>query len=233
MNTLELAPGFYQMTLRYTNMYLIAEKSLTLIDTGFQGTAPHILDFIRKLGRSPEEIQTIILTHNHLDHTGGLEELRKATKAKVLAHRADVFIPENIIPYPAGNVVGVLLRAPGLSSLRRKFVLDSREVDVALEGGEMFETLGGMKIMPTPGHTPGSISLYFPTYKLLVVGDALNKRGDNIRMPLKTVSSDLKTAAESIRLMASLDVEILSVGHGRPMLKDAHVNLKRLVDKIH
>ncbi len=232
MYTLEIVPGFYQMTLRYTNMYLVVEKALTLIDTGFQGTTSHVIDFVRKLGRSPEEIETVILTHNHLDHTGGLEELRKVTKAKVLAHRADVFIPANVIPYPAGNVVGVLLRVPLLASLRKKFVLDSSEVDLALEGGEVFNILGGMKVVPTPGHTPGSISLYFPAHRLLVVGDALNKRGDVIRMPLKTVSTNLEQAKESIRAMASLDVDILCVGHGRPLLYNTGGSLKTLAGKL-
>ena len=170
MNTLEIVPDLYQVTIRYANIFLIVEKSLTLIDTGYSGSAPHITEFIQQLGRKADEINLIILTHNHLDHTGGLVELKKiATHARIAAHKADVEIPESAIPYPVGNIAGVLLRTPGLSTLRRKFVLGPESVDRILEGGETFDVLGGLQVISTPGHTMGSISLYAPIYKVLIV----------------------------------------------------------------
>jgi glyoxylase-like metal-dependent hydrolase (beta-lactamase superfamily II) len=232
MSTLEIMPDLYQITIRYANMFLIVENSLTLIDTGFRGSTPYIIEFVHKLGRKPEEISQIILTHNHLDHTGGLEELRKQTTAKVAAHKVDVHVPEDPIPYPAGNIVGVLLRVPGLSVFRRQFVLEADRVDRVLEGGETFDVLGGLQVVPTPGHTAGSISLYAPKHKLLIVGDALNKRGDILRMPLRTVSTNLQDAKSSIRRMAELDVEILCTGHGRPMMQNAKASLQALVARL-
>lgn len=232
MYFLEIVPGFYQITIRYANMFLAVEKSLTLIDTGLRGSMPAVVKFILKLGRKPEEISLVILTHNHLDHTGGLDELRKIAAVKVAAHWADLFIPEGQIPYPAGGYVGTILRSPILRPLRRRLVLDKGEVNVRLEGGEVFDVLGGMQVIPTPGHTAGSISLYAPAHRLLIVADAVNKRQDVLRMPLKTVSTDLKKATASIRRMAELNVEILCVGHGRPILHNAGVNLRALVAKL-
>lgn len=232
MYTLEIVPGLYQITIRYANMFLVAEQSLTLIDTGFGGSMPAVFEFIRKLGRKPEEISLVILTHNHLDHTGGLEELRNLATVKVAAHRKDVNIPDGIVPYPAGNYVGRLLKSPVFSPLRRRLVLDTSEVDIQLEGGEAFDVLGGLRVIPTPGHTAGSISLYAPAHRLLMVADALNKRRDVLRMPLRTVSTDLKEAAASIGRMAELDVDILCVGHGRPIMHDANAALQALVTKL-
>ncbi|MDO9334099.1 MAG: MBL fold metallo-hydrolase [Dehalococcoidales bacterium] len=232
MYTLEIVPNLYQITIRYANMFLIVEKSLTLIDTGFRGSTPYIVECIHKLGRKPEEIGLVILTHNHLDHTGGLEELRKLTMAKVAAHKTDVHIPEDTIPYPAGNIIGVLLRTPWLSSFRRQFVLGADGVDMVLEGEETFDILGGLQIIPTPGHTAGSISLYAPKHKLLIAGDAMNKRRDILRMPLKTVSTNLQEVRSSIRRMAELDVEILCVGHGRPIMQNAKASLQALVTRL-
>jgi len=232
MYILEIVPGFYQITIRYANMFLVVEKDLTLIDTGFRGSMPAVFEFIRGLGRKPEEISLVILTHNHLDHTGGLEELRKVAAVKMAAHWADLFIPEGQIPYPAGGYVGTILRSPLLQPLKRRLVLDKGEVNVRLEGGEVFDVLGGLQVIPTPGHTAGSISLYAPAHKLLMVADALNKRRDVLRMPLKTVSTNLKDAVASIRTMAALDVEILCVGHGRPIMHNANANLRALVTKL-
>jgi len=233
MFTREIIPGFYQMTFRYANMFLAVEKSLTLIDTGFRGSMPGVFEFIRRLGRQPEEIGLVILTHNHLDHTGGLEELRRAVPVpRVAAHWADLFMPDGQIPYPAGGYVGMALRSPLLRPLKRRLVLDKSEVNVRLEGGEVFDVLGGLQVVPTPGHTAGSISLYSASHRLLIVADAVNKRGDVLRMPLKTVSTNLKDAAASIRKMAALDVGILCSGHGRPIMHDANANLKTLVAKL-
>jgi glyoxylase-like metal-dependent hydrolase (beta-lactamase superfamily II) len=232
MYTLKILPNLYQITIRYANIFLIVEKDLTLIDTGFSGSAPLIEDFIYRLGRKPEEIKFVILTHNHLDHTGGLKKLSEVTSAKVAAHKADVFIPEKTIPYPAGNIVGLLLRTPGLSRFRKNFVVGDDAIDKILEGNEIFDILGGLKVIPTPGHTTGCISLYSPKHKLLIVGDALNKRGDKLRLPLKTVSTDIETAKSSVRCMAALDVNILCIGHGKPIVENASVNLKALVTRL-
>ena len=232
MYTLEVVPGVHQISVRYANMFLIVEKSLTLIDTGFRGSTPYVVEVIRQLGHSPQEIGLIILTHNHLDHFGGLDELRKLTRAKVAAHKADVIGADETIPYPGGNYITRLLRNPILSPLRRQLVTGPEGVDVALQGGEVFEVLGGLQVVPTPGHTPGSISLYAPENKLLFVGDALNKRHDIVRMPLRTVSTDLKQAVASIHRMAELDVEILCFGHGRPIKEGAKASLQSLLLKI-
>jgi glyoxylase-like metal-dependent hydrolase (beta-lactamase superfamily II) len=232
MKALEILPGLYQLTIRYANIFLVVEKGLTLIDTGFAGSSQQIVDFIHKIGRKPEEIGLIILTHDHLDHTGGLKRLRPLTQAKVAAHRVDVFIPEKTIPYPAGNVIGLLLRTLGFSSLRREFVLGADSVDTILEGGEVFDVLGGLQVISTPGHTAGSISLYAPKYRLFIVGDALNKRGDMLRLPLKTVSINLEEAKLSVRKMAQMDIEMLCLGHGQPIMKNAHASLQALVKRL-
>lgn len=232
MKVREIIPDLYQITIRYANAFLVVEENLTLIDTGFRGSTSQIVEFIHKLGRKPEEIKLIILTHNHLDHIGGLDELRKLTKAKVAAHKTDVFIPEDNIPYPAGNLAGLFLRIPWFSKFRRHFVLGPESIDTILEGGEVFDVLGGLQVIHTPGHTAGSISLYAPQHKLLFVGDALNKRGNRLRMPLKTVSTNLAEARESIRLMIELDVEILCAGHGRPILRDTRHSFRVLRKKL-
>ncbi|MDP2920258.1 MAG: MBL fold metallo-hydrolase [Dehalococcoidia bacterium] len=232
MYTLEIIPGLYQITVRYTNMFLITERSLTLIDAGFRGSMPYVFETIHKLGREPAEIGLVILTHNHLDHTGGLDELRTLASPRVAAHRADVHIPEDTIPYPGGNYIGKLLKTPVFSRLRRHLVLDGDSIDIKLEGGETFDILGGLQIVPVPGHTPGSISLYFPVHKILVVGDALAKRRNVVFMPRKTVSTDLKEAANSLRKIAGMEVKILLFGHGRPITVDPQGSLKRLAEKL-
>ncbi len=217
-STLEIISNVYQLTISGANIILIAEEELTLIDSGLPGSSAQIIKFIHSLGRSVEEVSLTIITHNHVDHAGGLAELRKLTKAKVAAHKAAITDTEGQPPYP--GVVRRLLRIPLFSSLRSVFSIEPGGVDIRLEGGEVLKPLGGLKVIHTPGHTPGSISLFSSLNRLLIVSDALNEHYKTIRLPPKLVSSDLTQAIESVKRMSQLDFDILCFGHGRPLRVD-------------
>ena len=230
MKTFEIMPQVYQLTTRGVNIFLITEKELTLIDTGFHGSSRKVADFIGSLGRSVEEISLIIITHNHFDHAGGLAELRKLTRAKVAAHKADISNTESQLPYP--GVIRRLLRIPTFYALHSVFSVTPSDVDIQLEGGEVFKPLGGLEVVHTPGHTPGSISLFSPQNKLLIVGDALNKRRKILRLPPKMVSTDLAQAIDSVKRMARLDFDILCFGHGWPLTGDVRSKMQDLIEQI-
>lgn len=226
---MEIIPNVYQITHRSTNIILIAEEELTLVDTGFRGSHSRIISFIQSLGRSVEDISLIIITHNHLDHAGSLAELKKLTKAKVAAHKADISDSENQLPYP--KIARRLLHIPPFSILRPLVYAKPSDVDIQLEGGEVLSPLGGLQVIHTPGHTPGSISLFSPQKKLLIVGDALNNRRQNLRLPPKFVSTDLTQAVDSVKRIAQLDFDILCFGHGKPLTKDASTKVHDLIKK--
>lgn len=73
-----------------SNVYLIIDgPSLLIVDTGLPGNAKKTVEYIQKIGRKPNEVTTIIITHYHLDHIGSLKELQTLTKAKVAVHADD------------------------------------------------------------------------------------------------------------------------------------------------
>jgi len=232
-STLEIIPNVYQLTNRGANVILIAEDELTLIDTGLPGSSARIIEFIGSLGRSVEEIGLIIVTHNHFDHAGGLTELRRFTKAKLAAHKLDISDTEGHLPYPGviRRLLRRLLRISLFSTLRSVLLLNPGEVDIQLEGGEVLKPLGGLEVVHTPGHTPGSISLYSPKDKLLIVGDALNKHRKTLRLPPKMASTDLTKAIDSVRRMAQLDFDILCFGHGWPLTGDVGTKMQDLIER--
>jgi glyoxylase-like metal-dependent hydrolase (beta-lactamase superfamily II) len=229
MLTIRVIPDVYQFTFRYANVFLIVEEKLTLIDTGVRGNSKWVIKFIRDSGRSPEEINLIILTHNHFDHTGGLAAFNKLPRAKVAAPEIDFTLDKDIVPYP--NYVSTLLNVPGFSLMKKRWILTAKDVDMLLTGNEILPVLGGLQVILTPGHTSGSISLYAPRKKLLFVGDAIKKR-QGLHLPLKTATTDINQAIASIEKLAKLDVETICFGHGRPIKKDAKGRLVRLLEKV-
>ena len=203
----ESTTDIYQITVRGANMLLVVEEELTLIDTGHRGSAPEIVECIRQLGRSPEEISLIILTHNHIDHVGGLAEIKQQTKARVAIHKSDIGERKNL---PSAK---------------------AEDIDVPLEGGEVLNLLGGLKIIHTPGHTPGSICLFSHKNRLLIVGDAMRKRRDTLHLPFRTASFNLTQAKDSIRKMSRLDLGTLCFGHGLPLADDVKTKIEDLAER--
>ena len=226
---MEIIPNVYLITapLGGVNTYLIVDTNLILIDTGFPGDWRRIVRYIRKLGKSPEDISMIVITHNHIDHTGGLKGLQRVSPAKAAVHEAD-----NSTELLYSESLRRIINFPVIS-LFKPFVHHTfRDSDELLTGGEVLPVLGGLKVIHTPGHTPGSICLYSAEKKILFSGDLVNTRYDRLRTPDTYLNSSNEQLVKTILEISRLDFDILCVGHGRPILSDADSDVRLLADKL-
>jgi glyoxylase-like metal-dependent hydrolase (beta-lactamase superfamily II) len=146
------------------------------------------------------------------------------TRTRVAIHRADLSYGEKGLPY--GRFLRLLLKIPGVSFFWPLVYAKPDDVDIQLEGGEVVGPLGGMEVIHTPGHTPGSISLFSPQKKLLIVGDILNNGHRELHLTPRSISNDVSQARESVKRLTQLDFDILCCGHGRPIIGGASTLLK-------
>ena len=215
----EVLPGLFQVRTRGSRAYLVVDDDITLIDTGSQGSGVRILDAVKEIGRSPEEIKHIVITHYHIDHVGGLPELQNFVPAKTGVHLAEAPHVESAerLPSPFTHPLLARICEPYLS----RNDPGAARVDVHLRDGDELPALGGMRIVHAPGHTAGSISIHFPNRGVLLVGDAMQFKFGRLMLPSRLFTQDMDEAGESIRKLAGLDFETLCFSHFRPILTGA------------
>ncbi|HEY9054197.1 MAG TPA: MBL fold metallo-hydrolase [Rectinemataceae bacterium] len=153
------------------NVYAIeAEEACILVDPG--DSAESILAFLEEKGM---EIDLIVMTHGHLDHTAAIPDLLSAWKARppVLAIHA---LDAHYLGSRSAETNRILFEAIGASSFFRNLWRPMPEADLLLEDGQ---TLRGtsLRVIHTPGHSSGSICLYDEDSKVLVSGDTLFRDG--------------------------------------------------------
>lgn len=91
-----------------------------------------------------------------------------------------------------------------------------RVVDIVMKDGEVLPDLGGLQIIHTPGHTPGSMCLFIPKLKVLIVGDTIINNRNRLSRPVP-LRSNRDEAEQSLRKLAQLDFDICCFGHGPPL----------------
>jgi glyoxylase-like metal-dependent hydrolase (beta-lactamase superfamily II) len=211
------------------NVFLLVDSNLTLVDTGFRGRATQILKEVKKLGYSPSDIANIVITHHHADHIGSLATLKENTGANVFAHPADAPYIDGRLPQPGTARPGWLSKA--LAPLYKLGVTTPVAVDVLINDGDELPVLGGIKILHTPGHTPGSISLFLPEERLVIAGDVLANRF-RLGLPSKAFTVDIAQEINSIKRVASLDFDVIGFGHGSPLLHEARPAIINFIETL-
>jgi glyoxylase-like metal-dependent hydrolase (beta-lactamase superfamily II) len=144
-----------------------------------------------------DNIDTIVLTHCHFDHTARVKEIAFMCKAKVAIHK-----------YDAGGLVD------DARSLSLNFGARSPGIipDIELAEGDV---IGELKVLHTPGHTPGSICLFSERDKILFSGDTVFSDGCFGRYDFPGGSRI--ELVQSLNRLSFLDVEGLYPGHGEPV----------------
>jgi glyoxylase-like metal-dependent hydrolase (beta-lactamase superfamily II)/L-amino acid N-acyltransferase YncA len=178
---------------RFVYVYLIYGERVWLIDTGIASSDALIFDYLRKTGRSPEDIAGIILTHSHPDHIGAAGKIQAATGCLAAAHAAernwieDVGLQERERPVPGfKTLVGGPVKVSRIVA----------EGDVLQLDQELT-----IEVLHTPGHSRGSLSLLLRDQGVLFSGDAVPVPGD---MPIYEDSAASAASVSRLRAISGL-----------------------------
>lgn len=200
----------------YANTYVLAENRLILIDTSSELDAAKLLAHMEKAKIRPRDLSSIVITHVHPDHVSGLARIKRdAVGAKVVSSKieAEYISKKRIYDGP-----------PGAEHQKQP----PTPVDLALDDGQVHD---GLKVIFTPGHTRGSMSLLDDERSLLIAGDAANN--ENGLGPMDDVFNiDPKQHRASIKKLAAFHFENAIFGHGKPILGGASAQFVSLAKRL-
>jgi glyoxylase-like metal-dependent hydrolase (beta-lactamase superfamily II) len=176
------------------------EETSCLIDPGHEAFLPQLFESMKEDGVDPEDLKTVILTHGHPDHMEGGLTLRKQG-ARVGIHKEEEAYIQEMGPYLA-RMLGIQM-----PEVRFDFFLQEGELTI---GEERFQ------VIHTPGHSPGSVCLFWEEPKVLFSGDLIFPQGvGRTDFP----GGDGNLLKQSIRRCRTLGAAMLMPGHGEPILE--------------
>ncbi len=213
------------------NCYLVGDAGgWVLVDTGIGGFAPLIRRAAEARFGAGAKPLAIVLTHGHFDHAGNVATLARRWKVPTYAHALELPYLTGQSDYPPQDpTVG-----GAIALMSRAFPRGGREIDAdlrLLEGNRIPE-MPGWTWHHTPGHTPGHVSLFRESDRVLLAGDALatmdmDSWAEQVRRtprpcgPPAPLTTDWDAARRSVNLIASLEPQVVAAGHGLPLCGDA------------
>ena len=215
--------------LGFVKAFLIKGEKYILIDTGVPKSFETIKRYMTDHGINPKDISVVIITHNHLDHTGSISKVKELTGAPVLIHKSeDMYLSKGVTtPVQIRSLLSKLLM-----KIMKNPKIDPFTADIIIKDNDIIDLKpygAAGKIIHTPGHTDGSISVLLDSGHA-VVGDLFSakkaKQGTKANYPF--IYSDLNAIKVSMKELINQGGKQFYNAHGVVCDENA---LRRLLEK--
>lgn len=193
---------FFERKFPSANMILIKDQHPILIDTGFGSDAKETEQLIKDAGVSPENLHLIVNTHYHSDHVGGNFHLQQNYGVPIAAHKWEASL---INSRDTEACSSEWLDQPVEPYRVDRILTDNEEIHT---GSRTF------KVLHTPGHTLGHISLYEPEEEILISGDLFHKSDIGWLNIFREGVSSIQRSIESLERLSTLRIRRAYSGHG-------------------
>jgi glyoxylase-like metal-dependent hydrolase (beta-lactamase superfamily II) len=223
------APGVHRVTDAFTNWYLIeGEGGISVVDCGVPGSWDSFLAALDTLGRRPDDVRAVVLTHGHFDHVGFAERARHRLGVPVFVHEDDVPLTRHPWRYDherprAAYVLGRPRALPYVATFLRHRAFWPAPIGAVERYGDhgTLPVPGEPEIVRTPGHTHGHCALLLRDRGVLLAGDAVvtldpytGRRGP--RLVARAATVDSARNLRTLDAIAATGAEVVLCGHGDP-----------------
>ncbi|MGW5240376.1 MBL fold metallo-hydrolase [Monashia sp. NPDC004114] len=213
-----LVPGIWRIPLvrDLVNGFILrdADGQVTLVDMGIKPSGPKVMAALAAIGSGPSDVTRLLLTHAHPDHAGGAAHVAAATGRAFAVHQADAAYARagKSPPRDRSFLLGRLFDRSSRPGTDYPPVPVERE----LHDGEVLAVAGGLRVVHTPGHSPGHVSLLHEETGLLITGDAMfNVLG--LRWPIKAFCTDFAMTKRTAHVLGELDYTLAAFTHGKEL----------------
>ena len=200
--------------------YVIKEKGAIMVDGGPPKMRKTFLKRMKDFSIDPEEIQLIVLTHGHFDHVGSAKEIQEITGAKIAIHEKDrMDLEQGFSNWPKGVTTwGKLSSSIFKPLLKNKMTFPTTKADIILDNNELLLNKYGIsgKIIYTPGHTQGSVSVLLDSGELFAGCLAHNRLPLTTHPALPIYAENIDLVKESWKKVIDAGAKIVFPGHGKP-----------------
>lgn len=242
----EVKEDIFYYTDQIVNIILVGKPGhkFVLIDAGMPKSGKELISVVENRYGRGSRPEAILLTHGHFDHVGSIVDLIKEWDIPVFAHKKEFpfLTGKQSYPKPDSTVEGGLLA-------KISFMFPVEPIDITdalseLPADKTVPYLPGWQWIETPGHSPGHVSFYRPSDKILIAGDAfITVRQDSlykvlfqkeeINGPPRYLTTDWATAWQSVKKLEALQPELAITGHGTAMKgKELKNGLTRLAENF-
>ena len=211
--------GIFPIQMGFDTIYAVRGEGVILIDGGDPHKIERLNKGLEEVSIKPEEIQLIVLTHGHWDHIGSAKDIRDLTRAKILLHQKDLHFLDEAHPSQPPGVTAWGHTIIALLKLYSLFIrIPTFEVDILAGDEEISLVEYGIpgKVIYTPGHSWGSVSVLLDSGEAFVGDLAMNMLPMRLKPGLPIFADDIQIVKNSWRRLLDMGTKTVYPAHGKP-----------------
>jgi len=211
--------NIHTIPLGFDHCYVIQDEGMIMVDGGSPKKEKEFGKALEELQINPRDITLMIMTHAHWDHIGSAKEIKELTGAKIALHFEETeWLEKSLKPMPPGVTLWGRIFGGIIKSFLPLVHIPPTEVDLVLEDKGMSLSEYGIhgKVIHTPGHSPGSVSIVLETGDAFVGDLAMNKFPLRLTPGLPIVAEDWAALKKSWQLLLEQGAKTIYPAHGKP-----------------